>query len=281
VNLDLLDAVDQVLHLYSEMAGWDERYDLFEINDPRILSNASRVGALVPVQNPIMVKSPWGKAENFCKHVVFSSQPYLPNMLGSAFLWDSSTIITARHVVQDLQAENMMFVQGHSMIDPGQTSAPSRGIQVASIREATGEFQDWAVLKLSEAIPGVTGLEIPANLNTFSTGKTYMAGHPLKLPIKVAINGGVIGHEANHILTHLDAYECNSGSPVFDADTHELVGIFVGVRDGLGIMRNDGRKVMAAEGVPSRCRFFVPRHPMGPVFAAYVLRLETLPVQLL
>ncbi|MCU0289669.1 MAG: NACHT domain-containing protein, partial [Acidobacteria bacterium] len=53
----------------------------------------------------------------------------------------------------------------------------------------------------------------------------YIMGHPCGLPLKYA-PGGKIGEITNsHFLAGLDVYSGNSGSPVFCAETHELVGI--------------------------------------------------------
>ena len=55
----------------------------------------------------------------------------------------------------------------------------------------------------------------------------YIIGHPFGLPMKVAGNARVESIDDNYFRASLDAFRGNSGSPVFRADTHAAIGIYV------------------------------------------------------
>jgi V8-like Glu-specific endopeptidase len=52
-------------------------------------------------------------------------------------------------------------------------------------------------------------------------------GHPSGLPMKYADGAKVFGNFDNYFSTNLDTFGGNSGSPVFNAKTNEVVGILV------------------------------------------------------
>jgi hypothetical protein len=62
----------------------------------------------------------------------------------------------------------------------------------------------------------------------------YVLGHPLGLPLKLAQGGRVLGVEGATFRVALDTYTGNSGSPVFDADSHALIGIVSEGPPGVG-----------------------------------------------
>ena len=52
-----------------------------------------------------------------------------------------------------------------------------------------------------------------------------MIGHPCGLPLKCAPGASIDDFTDNYFRADLDVYSGNSGSPVFCAETHELIGI--------------------------------------------------------
>lgn len=55
----------------------------------------------------------------------------------------------------------------------------------------------------------------------------YVLGHPCGLPLKYAPGSAVENIEKAYFISRMDIYSGNSGSPVFCADTHEMVGMVV------------------------------------------------------
>jgi V8-like Glu-specific endopeptidase len=55
----------------------------------------------------------------------------------------------------------------------------------------------------------------------------YVLGHPAGLPLKYAPGSWVSDVEESYFTTDLDIYSGNSGSPVFDSETHQVIGMVV------------------------------------------------------
>lgn len=86
---------------------------------------------------------------------------------------------------------------------------------------------DWVVLRLEERVSHLADLPA-ARVDTTRRGRSvYTLGHPRGLPLKLATSGRVLAVEACVFRTDLDTYVGNSGSPVFDARTHALVGVVI------------------------------------------------------
>ena len=101
---------------------------------------------------------------------------------------------------------------------------PARRV-VADVYEAGGS--DWALLELAYPVahrPLVLSAERPVRHQ-----RVYMLGHPSGLPMKYAGPASVRRVDAKgHFVAGLDAFGGNSGSPVFDAASHRVVGILSG-----------------------------------------------------
>jgi hypothetical protein len=91
---------------------------------------------------------------------------------------------------------------------------------------------DWVLLRLER--PVARALE-PVQVAAPRPGAmAYVLGHPLGLPLKLAQGGRVLGVEGATFRVALDTYTGNSGSPVFDADSHALIGIVSEGPPGVG-----------------------------------------------
>ncbi len=58
-----------------------------------------------------------------------------------------------------------------------------------------------------------------------SPNEVFMMGHPMGLPLMVSQTGEVLESLGSFLFTNLDAFEGSSGSPVFNKETFEVVGI--------------------------------------------------------
>ncbi|WP_413576020.1 trypsin-like serine peptidase [Bdellovibrio sp. HCB290] len=95
-------------------------------------------------------------------------------------------------------------------------------IRVLSFFEK-GNLSDYALVELDRAVPDITPVKIkstPMELND----TIYTLGYPLGTAKKYA-DGFVRGFDRILAISNLDVYGGNSGGPVFDKKTHELVGI--------------------------------------------------------
>jgi hypothetical protein len=89
-----------------------------------------------------------------------------------------------------------------------------------------GSGSDWALVKLDRKVEG----QSVATLSTkdISCGQeVYVIGHPVGLPLKYALGACDMDVSGAYFSADLDVYSGNSGSPVFDGETHECVGMVV------------------------------------------------------
>ncbi len=113
----------------------------------------------------------------------------------------------------------------------------------------SSESADWALLQLSRSVVGREPLTLNFVDPVRPGQQIFMIGHPWGLPSKYStvaeyINPVVDTSEPRHFGHRVDSYGGNSGSPIFDAQTHQVVGIHIrGVRvrgvteDQIGVIR--------------------------------------------
>jgi hypothetical protein len=99
---------------------------------------------------------------------------------------------------------------------------------IYAVKDEKAPFRDFALVQLTRPVKGRTPLKLSAAPISSSTTLS-MIGHPFGLPAKLSrkartlINNPLRGS----FLTSLDAFDGNSGSPVFNAN-NEVVGILIG-----------------------------------------------------
>ena len=93
--------------------------------------------------------------------------------------------------------------------------------------EAKG-FADWALVEVDRTIDGREPLAIRRDGKIGNDAGVYVIGHPRGLPLKVADKAELMSNDAeSYFVATLDTYRANSGSPVFNASTHQVEGILV------------------------------------------------------
>ena len=86
--------------------------------------------------------------------------------------------------------------------------------------------QDWALLKLDRKVGGRTYATL-SRRNIKIGNPIYVIGHPLGLPLKYVPGAFMHDIKINYFWADLDVFMGNPGSPVFDSDTHEVIGLVV------------------------------------------------------
>jgi hypothetical protein len=87
-----------------------------------------------------------------------------------------------------------------------------------------GLFKDAAVIRLDRVVSDREPLKI--SLQKAVVGDPLvMIGHPSGLPTKVTDGARVLKRTKNRLFTNLDAFGGNSGSPVMNAESGEVIGI--------------------------------------------------------
>lgn len=169
----------------------------------------------------------------------FAREPCLPGARGSGFLVArfpalrrSRWLATASHCVAREQladtvvsfAFDLLAVRGDEVWIPVDEVYALRGeVQ----RCADDDPADWLLLELDRDVVGRTIR--PLDDGPLAEGRrVHISGHPLGLPRKLAGHAVVRDNsDADHFKANLDAYGGNSGSPIFDSETHAIVGLLV------------------------------------------------------
>lgn len=222
---------------------FDSRIELRALNplikaELQILDNARSVGLIILKENLHAVTDSFyrintsltlGSKYGLCKGQAFAQQSVAGE--GTAFLINGNRpqIMTANHVFTE-PIDHYAIVFGYEVLNKTggayETLIPITDIYYLTEILYKDEQLDVAIAALNKPTD-----RLPLPFSTSAPAKeldVYMIGYPCGLPAKVAMNAGV--KENNHpqyFYTSLDAFQGNSGSPVFDMNTHEIIGILV------------------------------------------------------
>jgi HEAT repeat protein/V8-like Glu-specific endopeptidase len=98
-------------------------------------------------------------------------------------------------------------------------------IRIQDKNHSFTEWTDWALVELDREAP-YTPLKMNMTKKVADKTNLYMLGHPYGLPLKFVDNGSVQrNHNKDFFECNLDAFGGNSGTPVCNKITHEVVGI--------------------------------------------------------
>lgn len=87
------------------------------------------------------------------------------------------------------------------------------------------ESSDYAIIKLKEAVTDRPHLKLSKNI--YDGQEIFSVGSGLGLPKKISRHGKVQRHEHQHINYDLDLFGGNSGSPIVDKKTGEVIGVHI------------------------------------------------------
>jgi len=151
----------------------------------------------------------------------------------SGFLVAADVVATAGHCLQDdAAAQATRFVFGFRQVGATTTtrvpaSEVYRGLRLLGrVEQASGA--DWALVKLDRVVTGHPVLPVRRSGRIPDATAVYVIGHPCGLPTVFAGGAAVRSNTPSpYFVANLDTYGGNSGSPVFNAVTHEVEGILV------------------------------------------------------
>lgn len=189
-----------------------------------------------------------------CDHYFYANE-LIPDtdIFGSGFFIDHDKVVTAAHVLVEafkygVSPENLMFIRGRYVYDTKTSTIEVRPNQLYLLDEPTifvseqmrngDQRGDMAWVR---AKPFFKRETYPFSWNGFApaleNAKTavYALGHGLCLPMKLSFKGEVQdltykGTEAM-FTCDMNILPGSSGSPIFDANTHRLLGIVSGLHE--------------------------------------------------
>jgi V8-like Glu-specific endopeptidase len=220
--------------------GKDDRQDYYEIKDEQIKRNAGGVVAIYMKEDLIdsgkgistlRVKN-YGKSFNLAEAEPFRNQPIAAGRLCTGFLVKDDVIATAAHCASEKNVTDLRFVFGYKMLAPftpvTQVAKESiyKGVKIIERVYNRKAGEDWALIQLDRSVVGqpvVTLSEKEISCNQ----PVYIIGHPVGLPLKYTPGAYVRNFNETCFSADLDVYCGNSGSPVFDSETHEVIGIVI------------------------------------------------------
>jgi hypothetical protein len=217
----------------------DDRQDLYQINECAVMADFDSVMSLFDSNQVIDNKNgtstlatiPFGKAYGLCPDERFYNQPV--GGFGTGFLVKDDVIATAGHCVQSRNVSKICFIFGFRMADESTACTKIdnneiyRGINVIDkMKENKGS--DWALVKLDRKVSNHRVANIRREGAISKGQQVHVIGHPCGLPMKFAAGAKVLDNSHKSIFfANLDTYGGNSGSPVFNSDTHLVEGILV------------------------------------------------------
>ncbi|MBA4535212.1 trypsin-like serine peptidase [Brevibacillus halotolerans] len=219
--------------------GTDDRVDVFQLPQGPNLDDVDSVVALFKSANVIdngngtstLQTQNFGAAHNLCAGERFRDQP--TGAFCSGFLVSPDVIATAGHCVNADNVANVRFVFGFRMRN--ETTAETvinnteiyRGVDVIA-RQQVGNGPDWALVRIDRPVTNHRIARIRRAGKIDDNQAVHVIGHPSGLPTKFAGGAAVRNNEPNaFFVANLDTFGGNSGSPVFNSNTHEVEGILV------------------------------------------------------
>jgi hypothetical protein len=219
----------------------DHRMDCFGITDERVKRNIDCVAAIMVEKNLLDEKNGYstlkvknyGKSFNLYEGEAFRDQPVTAGKLCTGFLVKKDIIATAGHCACDKTVIDLRIVFGYQMLDPytAVTQVPNeniyKGIKIIhKVLNREVNKSDWALVQLDRKVERREVVTLSKD-EIASEQPVYVMGYPSGLPLKYAPGAKVRGFEDAFFTADLDTYMGSSGSPVFNADTHEVIGIVV------------------------------------------------------
>lgn len=201
-------------------------------------------------------KSSFGEKFGLCGEV-FSTEPAFSS--GTGFVVGEQTMITANHCIDSSNYHKFYFVfdfildsnkNFHRIIDE------SKVYEAKSLKGHYDVIQkiDYSIVRLNKKVPQFRVRPLKRAGGTGNGREYHVIGTPGGLPLKVAGNAKVKRNNHSEYFTILsDTYVGNSGSPVFNSDTHEIEGILVGGGKDWGFKKIDGVPCAFSLICPSRC----------------------------
>lgn len=179
-----------------------------------------------------------GSAYKLCSDQRFADQPFIATCSGTLVAPD--IIATAGHCFESRdRCSRFKWVFNYKLAHEFDTSVSVSRNDVYGCKEVIKQGlkergMDFALIRLDRRVQGVT--PVPFTRSPVEVGTpVVMIGHPSGLPQKIADGAEVRSVGLDEFKANVDAFQINSGSGVFSAESGELLGVLVrGIADYRG-----------------------------------------------
>lgn len=173
----------------------------------------------------------------------------------SGFLVNDQTLLTAEHCIPDQQAcENTRIIFNYQIGSDGQAES----IELQDIYGCQSvnyiEDADLALVSL-DRIPNLPSLILSSSDHLQLGTPLAVVGHPSGLPKKISTDGFVLqpSNNTSYFIGVLDTFAGSSGSPVFDLDSYQVVGMLVGGETDYQLTQNSCFAVKLCQNSAKDC----------------------------
>ncbi len=178
------------------------------------------------------------RGKRTCSNLRFRSQPTIGSCTG--FLIAPNKLLTAGHCVlkegqriKNRSTSSCLYnkwVFDYNLNDVRSDEVRFNSSRVASCKKiidgAFNDYYDYAIIELNKPI-NASPLNLSYDYSDYQNGKSVMTlGHPSGLPSKVTAGARIKRNQQNFIITDLDTFAGNSGSPVLN-NYGEVIAILV------------------------------------------------------
>jgi hypothetical protein len=233
--------------LYADQKGIynrDNRVDVFDLPEGQTRIDADSVAALFSSTDLTdtgqgtskLLTQNFGTSRKLCTGERFREQP--TGAFCSGFLVAPDIFATAGHCVNAGNVDKVRFVFGFRMRDKDTAETVISNTEIyRGVQFIDGDLDhagaDWALVRVDRPVTNHPVVRIRRTGKIEDGQAVHVIGHPVGLPAKFADGAIVRDNRPNEFfVANLDTYGGNSGSPVFNSETHEVEGILVrGERD--------------------------------------------------
>lgn len=216
--------------------------DYWELLNPKVRQNADAV-TLVCTKDGLrkledgsyqLEVCPFGEAYMLSPGEPFFHQPTVNDLVCSGVFLGDDKVLTAAHYANRNNVRSLFFVFDFKMETPASPKIRMpeeniyRGEQI--LHRGYDDYEshfigsDYAIVKLDRKVEGRNGVAV-SKKNLYFEQQIYWVGHSCGIPLKYAPGEAIIDVKDSYFLSNMSVFSGNSGSPVFDAVTHELLGI--------------------------------------------------------
>ena len=228
----------------SVIYGNDDRRDLFDAaNDAQWVELSRSTAALLYSEQvkpdpadptvSILPGDKFGDSLQLCAEEPFRDQP--APAFCSGFLLGDDILVTAGHCVETQQeCDKIAFVFGFDLDRSDRDATKVATNDVYTCKRLVSQSlnsptqTDYAIVQLNRKVEGRAPLKFRREGKIADDAGVTVIGHPAGLPTKIASDGAVRKNgDLAFFVANLDTYGGNSGSAVFNTETHEVEGILV------------------------------------------------------